>query len=197
VFVTAWVVGLVVGPSAPAATAAATEVHAYYAEGASRILVQAFLVHGVAGIALGVLAVGIPVATRATHTLRSAVTAFGLAAAAASVVQFSLAIAATSNVGATAAATSRAVFQAINVTDTVKLLLLAAFVGAATAAARDSTAAPRWLTVLALALVVLLPLGGAAFLASSTVLTPALYGSLPLLLIWVGATSAVVSRRTH
>lgn len=55
--------------------------------------------------------------------------------------------------------------------------------------------APRRLRALASALVVPLPVGGAAFLVDDDALTAALYVSLPLLHAWAGATGFVVGRR--
>jgi len=104
----------------------------------------------------------------------------------------SRAVAATRDVEHTAASSSRVLFQGINVADTVKLVLLAAFVATATYAARRAGSTPRWLQWVAVAVVALLPLGGAAFLVDNAVLTAALYASLPLLLLWTGATAYVV-----
>lgn len=195
VYVGSWLVGLLVAPSAPAATAAAPAVHAYYAEGASRILFQASLVHGLAGLALAVLAVGVARVTDNGRRHRFTIVLAGLAAAAASLAQLSFAIAATRDVANTAAGTSRAFFSAINVTDTAKLMLLAVFVAAVTLALKNVGIAPRWLTAAAALLVVLLPLGGASFVVSASVLVAALYVSLPLLLVWVAGTSGVIARR--
>ena len=96
-----------------------------------------------------------------------------------------------------AAGTSAALFHAINLADTAKLVLLAGFTGAVTLAASGAGMAPRWLRALTAVLVVLLPVGGAAFLVDNRVLTAALYASLPLLLVWVGSTAFVVGRRAH
>src|SRR5215218_5561048 len=65
-------------------------------------------------------------------------------------------------------------------------------VATATYAARRAGSSPRWLQWVAVAVVALLPLGGAAFLLDNAVLTAALYASLPLLLLWTGATAYVV-----
>jgi hypothetical protein len=196
-YVSAWVAGLLLAPSAPAPDAAASQVHAYYAESASAIVVQASLVHGLAGLALGVLALTVPAATAASTPARRLVTGTGLAAALVSLLQLAFAVVATRDVGHTAAPTSQALFHAINVADTVKLVLLAVFVAAVTSSARRVDMAPRWVQVVALVLAVLLPLGGGAFLVDSAVLTAMLYTSLPLLLVWTGATALVVGLRAH
>ena len=124
-YVAAWLVGLVLAPSAPAADASAAEIHAYYAQSVPAILVQASLVHGVAGLALAVLALAIPSATGAAASARRLILASGLAGAVVSLAQWAFAVAATRDVGHTAAATSQTLFNAINVADTAKLVLLA------------------------------------------------------------------------
>lgn len=196
-YVTAWIVGLMVAPSAPASTASAAQVHAYYADSTPAILLQSFLVHGLAGFALAVLALAIPRATGATRTMGRAVTGFGFAAAVISFVQVAFGIAATQDVESAAATTSQSLFHAINVADTVKIFLLTGFVTAATLAAHRAGIAPHWLRLLTQVLVILLPLGGAAFLIDSPVLTATLYVSLPLLLIWTGGTALIVGWRAR
>lgn len=197
VYVTAWTVGLFVGPAAPAADAPAAAVHSYFAQSPSAIVLQACLVHGLAGLALAALAVAIPRATGASGLSRLAVTVSALSAALVSLLQLGFAVAATHDVEHSAASSSQAFFEAINVADTIKLVLLAAFVATATHAARCAGSSPRWLRLVAAATVVLLPLGGVAFLVDNPVLTAALYASLPLLLLWAGATAYIVGIRAR
>jgi hypothetical protein len=73
--------------------------------------------------------------------------------------------------------------------------LIAGFVVLATSAAASAGMAPRWLRLLGWALAALLPLGGAAFLVDSGILTAALFASPPLLLLWAGAVALIVGRR--
>jgi hypothetical protein len=138
-----------------------------------------------------------PAATGAAASARRLILGSGLAAAAAvSLAQWAFAVAATRDVGHTAAGTSQGRFNAINVADTGKLVLLAGFVTAVTNTARRADMAPRWLRGAAVALAVLLSFGGAAFLVDSAVLTAVLYVSLPLLL-WAGVTAFLVGLRAR
>jgi hypothetical protein len=194
-YVAAWLVGLLAGPAAPAADAAATDIQRYYVGHGTGIVIQSILVHGIAGLALGVLAILIPAATRTTGTLRRAVVGTGLAAAVVSLAQVGFALTAVTGADTATAGTSNTLFDAINRADTVKLVLLAAFIATATTAARRGGLARRWLVALAVVTAVLLPLGGAAFLVDFRVLTAALYVSLPLLLAWAGAIAFSVGRR--
>ena len=196
-YVAAWVVGLLTAPATPAATAPDDVVHGYYLQHGPAILFQSALIHGVAGVALIVLALAVPPATSASPGLRRAVVGFGVAAALVSLLQVGFAVAGVLGAEADAAATSAALFHAINVADTVKLVLLAGFTGAVTIAASRAAMAPGWLRAVTAVLVVLLPVGGAAFLVDNRALTAALYASLPLLLVWVGSTAFVVGRRAH
>jgi hypothetical protein len=75
-------------------------------------------------------------------------------------------------------------FNAINKADTIKLILLAVFAGAASWAASRNGALPRWVAWLGAVTVVFLVAGGPAFLVKSAVLNVALDVSLPLLLLW-------------
>jgi len=69
---------------------------------------------------------------------------------------------------------TRTLFNAINKADTIKLILLAVFVGSASWAAARNGALPRWVTWLGAVTVVFLVVGGLAFLAKSAVLNVAL-----------------------
>jgi hypothetical protein len=88
--------------------------------------------------------------------------------------------------------------HAVDLADAVKLVLLAAFVTAATALAARAGLAPRWLRVIAAVLVVLLPLGGASFVVAEgllgALLGALLVASLPVLLAWAGAVAYLVGR---
>jgi hypothetical protein len=69
---------------------------------------------------------------------------------------------------------TEALFDAINKADTVKLMALAVFVGAASWAAARLGRLPRWLAWEGTVTVVFLVVGGLAFLASSSALNVAL-----------------------
>ena len=94
-------------------------------------------------------------------------------------------------------ATTASLVHAVDVADTVKLVLLAVFVAAVTLAARRAGMLPRWMSGVAIALVVLLPLGGASFLVTNGLLAALLIVSLPVLLVWAGLVALVVGRRAH
>jgi hypothetical protein len=194
-YVAAWVLGLAAAPSAAGMDAAA--VHDLYTAHAPALAVQALLVHGLAGVALAVLALVLPRALGVAGRTAALLRASGLAAAAVSLAQTALTLVALARAGDGAASSTLALVHAVDVADTVKLVLLAVFVPAVTVAARRAGMLPRWTLALAVVLAVLLPLGGASFLVPVTVLGLLLVASLPLLLVWAGTVGLLVGRRAR
>jgi hypothetical protein len=195
VYVLAWIVGPVVAPAAPENSAPAAEIHSYFTAHAGASVVQALLVHGIAGLALIALALGFAAALDDSR-FAGAIRVTGVAAAAVSLVQFGFAVAVAHDITGTDADTARAWFRAINYADTLKLVLLAAFVTVVTEAAGRVGAAPRWLRVLGRVLAPLLVLGGLAFVVDNALLDVLLEISLVILLVWAG-TSAWRIGRSH
>jgi hypothetical protein len=194
-YVLSWSAGLVVAPAAPSPDAPAAEVHAYYVGHADAVLVQSLLVHGLAGVCLGVMAVGMARAFQRDVPLAGWVRGTGLAAALVSFVQVALAIIACTDPGGLRASTSAALFTSINYADTLKLVLLASFAATVTYAGSRSGVFPGWLRFLGRALPPLLVVGGLAFVVTNPVLYGALEVSLVVLLVWAAAASWVVGRR--
>jgi hypothetical protein len=201
VYVAAWISGLLIVPSAPSATGPAGVLHDFYAAHVPVIVVQALLVHGVAAVALAVLAWTLPQAARGTGRPAVLVRATGWAAAAVSLAQVGLTLVATVEVDTAMPAATRDLVHAVDAADAVKLVLLAGFVAAATALAARAGVVRRWLRIVAAALVVLLPLGGASFVVPSSMGISALLSlllvvSLPVLLVWAGTLAYQVGRRS-
>lgn len=192
-YTAAWCVGLLLLPSGPSAGAGDEAVAAHYRSHAVRVATQALLVHAVAGACLAVLAVLVwRAARRDHHALGVAALLAGVGAAVVSLLQAAIAVAAVADAGASPARDLAAAFHAVNRADVAKLVLLAGFVAATT-----RWCGRRTVTVLGVPLVVLLPLGAAAFLRPAPLLQVALTVSLPLLLGWfVAATRAVGSAAT-
>jgi hypothetical protein len=195
VYVLAWVLGLVLGPTAPSPTAPATDIQAFYVEQAGGVVLQSLLVHGVAGIALVLLALGFARALPTWPPEARWIRITGLAAAAVSFVQVGLALIAVAVAGSAAASTSKALFSAVNYADTVKLILLASFAITVTWAGTRAGALPAWVRGLGYVLVPLLILGGLAFVIDSPVLYAILVISLFALLAWAATASWLIGRR--
>lgn len=197
VYVGAWILGLLVAPSAPSQTASDAEVQAFFVNHHSATLIQALLVHGIAGIAFGVFVVALArllVAPR-SNAARSLFLVAGLGAVVVSLVQVGLEIALNRHIaGGGAADTTTTLFHAVNIADTVKLILLGIAIASATRLAAEAGALARWLRWLGYALLPILVVGGLAFVVDSGALTALLDLSLVLLLLWVAAVSVVIGR---
>jgi hypothetical protein len=185
VYLFAWLAGLLVAPATPS-TADAGALHEFFTAHADVFVLQALLVHGLAGLALIGLAVGFGAAVGDGRT-GWWIAATGLAAAGVSLLQVGLGLVAAHDVTHTPATTTTAWLQAVNVADVAKLLLLAALAAATTRAAGRAGRVPRWLHVLGCVLVPLLVVGGLAFLVTNPVLNAVLTVSLPTLLVWSAA----------
>ncbi len=197
VYVAAWLIGLALASSGPAPFDPAAEVHEYFIDHRSVALVQSLLVHGVAGVALIAFAVALSrhLAFEPLHLRGNLVVVSATAAAVVSFVQVGLMVALYSHVGGNGSAGgARSLFNAINKADTLKLVLLAVFVGTVSAASARMGALPRWIGWLGAVLVPLLVVGGLAFVFDVGALDVVLFNSLPLLLIWVAAASVTVLR---
>lgn len=209
VYVVAWIVGLVLAPSGPGPTDPASSVHAYYADHGPVVVAQSLLIHGLAGVCLLVLAWIVPLAlvsgeqrNRVSGDRTSGasgdpwsrwVRVTGFSAAAVSLVQVGLATRAVLGADVDTAATSHAWLWGINHLDTLKLVLLAAFVARVTGLLRtveEGSTPGRWLVWVGNVLIPLLVLGGLTFMFPSAAVAPllnaALTLSLLLLLVWAG-----------
>jgi hypothetical protein len=193
-YVFAWIAGLTLGTSSLGADATDAAVRAHYVTEATVVALQATLVHLVAGSALAVLTLGVAPLLSGPRA-RSATLVAGLLAGVLSMAQALVAYAAAAGAADRPAAWSRSMLDTITTLDTVKLLLLAAFVGLVSATLH-SVRLPRSGRVVGIVTSVLLVLGAASFVVSSGGLQAALALSLVLLLAWV-ATLGVVVRRAR
>jgi len=192
-YVGAWLVGLALAPAAPSPDAAAGDVARHYLDNGAAVLASSTLVHGVAGVALGVFAVSLATSVRVRGGLRRAVIGTGLAASAASLAQVVIAATAVSVSDADVQRTA-SLFDALNLTDVLKIALLASFVAVASTAFGRVRRLPRWLRLLATALAPLLVVGSAALVAPGPILSGALAASLVGLLVWTGSLGVVLRR---
>lgn len=107
-----------------------------------------------------------------------------------------LAVATWTHVGGHGSASgTRGLFNAINKADTVKLILLAVFIAAATIAARRLQAFPRWVLWEGIIAVPVLVIGGLAFVIDAAALDLFLALSLVLVVVWAAAASITILRR--
>jgi hypothetical protein len=195
-YVGAWLAGLFATPAVPSGASAA-EVHAHIADHPVGSLIQSLLVHGVAGAALGVLAVTLArlTARRVGGRGLGLLAGTGITAAVLSWVQVALLVVLVAGIDTASPSRTAALRNAIDLVDGAKLVTLAVFVVAATVVGRRTGLGTRWLTVLASVLAPLLVAGAASFLVDLQLLSATLYVSLPLLLLVVGGTGVMAERR--
>jgi len=191
-YVLAWLIGLFLAPSAPDPYGSAGTIKAYFSAHRSAAMIQSVFIHGLAGAALLGLTAALwsYLAAGDTTVARRLMLAAGVLAAIVSFLQVAFMIGIYVRAGRHGSADgTRTLFNAINKADTVKLILLAVFVGAASWAASRNGALPRWVVWTGAVTVVFLVVGGLAFVVKSGVLNVALTISLPLLLLWAAVAS--------
>lgn len=192
VYVLAWLIGLFLAPSAPDPFGSAGTINAYFSAHRPAAMIQSLFIHGLAGVVLLGLTAALwaYLAAGDTAVPRRLMLAAGVLAAVVSFLQVAFMIGIYVHVGQHGSSDgTRTLFNAINKADTIKLILLAVFVSAASWAAARNGALPRWVAWLGAVTVVFLVVGGLAFLVNSGVLNLALDVSLPLLLLWAAAAS--------
>src|SRR3954447_8933329 len=198
VYVAAWLIGLGTTPAAPQSDAADATIQAFYADHGPATMLQATLVHGIAGVALAVFVACLVrrlAAGRADRT-RAVLLGAGLGAAGVSLVRYAMEIALNRVSAGGRVSASASLFHAVNTADTVKLVLLGIAIAAASRLAADAGVLPRWVRALGYALLPILVVGGAAFVLTSAALDAVLAASLLLLLVWVGAVTFTMTRAT-
>lgn len=202
VFVAAWVVGLLVAPSSPAATDPASSISSYYLAHRRAAMLQTFLVDGVAGAALLVFAAALKGSLRkfqgASLALSDVVLGAGVAAASVSFLQAAVGEVLANRVAGTRDAVAvGTLFDVVNEADAFKLVALAVMIGAVAVLAFEARALPRWLGWASAVLSPALAVGGLGFVINNAGLTDALFVLLPLLLVWVAVVSIVMWRRNR
>lgn len=212
VYVGAWLVGLAIAPSSPDIFAPAAEVYASFAAHREAAVVQSLFVHGVAGVALCVWTVaayrcigtsdtgisvdpGTNVAGRTGWTGRVECARWGgLLASGLSLVQVALQLWAVHQLDLGSVGGVDDAFDTISRVDSAKLLALAVLVGGYSGAAVQASGRPRAMAGAGALTAVLLAVSAMSFLFEVTLLALFLYASLPLLLIWAGAMTVVLTR---
>lgn len=192
VYVIAWVIGLLISPSSPAPTASTGEITTYLVGNRGAVMIQTYLIDGVAAVALIVFAADLRSVVRRFDEGVWPSVLIGAAVAAASVSLvlgifgqvLANHIAATGDAGAI-----RALLQLDTEADTYKLLPLGAFVAATSIVVLRTGALTRWIGCAGGVLAPVLVIVGWSFPLNGSILTTALAVSLVGLLLWVASVS--------
>jgi uncharacterized protein len=191
VYVGVWLLGLGVAAGSVDRGLDDDGVRSAVVEHGSAVLLQATLVHGVAGVALLAIVTGLAPLLAGRGARRLLLVA-GVGAAVLSLVQWAVAVLMTAGAASHEPAWSVALLRTVDSVDVVKLLLLAGTVGAAGAAA---TGLPRWWRRLSWVTGALLLVGAGGLIVPAPVLTAVLALSLVALLCWAGSLAVVARPR--
>ena len=199
IYVVAWIVGLVIAFGYPAADASGATWITFLKGNQGLVILQEYLIHGVAAIALIVFAAGVYAFLRqqaADRFLPSLVLLGAAAAASVSLVQATVGQVTADKASATGDQPLVVTLLAIdNQADTFKLLGLALLVAAATVGLWRVGAVASWVRWGGLATAALLLLGSWSFPLNSAALGIALDLSLLALLAWVLTVAILLFRR--
>lgn len=202
VYVVAWLIGLAIGltTSAPGPSDSVTTMAAYFSSHRQLAMIQAYLLDGIAGIALIVFAAALRSALRRfegeSATMSDILFGAGVAAGTVSLLQGLFTQVLADHVAAMGnPAAIRALFDLNNEGDTYKLLALGVFLGAVALLVLRTQALPQWLGWVAAVLAPLLVIAGWNFALSSSVQYLAYAVLLLVLLLWVAAMSVASLQR--
>ena len=197
-YTAAWLIGLGVWPSNLDVAATGSQVVTAYAGHRGVAMLQSLLVHGVAAVALAVVALALGQAAArglGAERLARATVVAGVGAAVVSLLQCALGLALAGWVVPDGdASRAGSLFAAINRLDGVKMLALAAMAATGAALARRTAVLPGWLGYMGGLLAVALVVSGVGYLLMSSALAPAAFVSGPLLLLWVTGVGISLGR---
>lgn len=197
-FVGAWIVGLILANGGPDPSDSASTIAAYYDSHEVKSIIATLLIDGVAGLAILAIAYCLwRYLGEEQNELRQAVLWAGIGAGLASLVQMVVGVLMSYRAAnGSSDEHVKTLFKVLNNGDTVKIILLAIMIAAASILARRSDAFPRWFAVGGLIFAPLLAVSGLAFPLNSDALYASLAVTLILLLLWVIAETVIIARRS-
>lgn len=199
-YVAVWVIGLFipVGTLSPSMSNAELQ-QILLANQAARI-VQVYLIDGIAGVSILLFAVGVSSLLQSSGEKNRAwvVLGAGIAVGTISLVQAGVQqTLVNSDLLASAETPFRTLLVLVNQIDIFKLMALALLSVSTSILGLRTRLIPVWINWLGILLTIALILGGLSFVFSNSLLTAVLFASLPMLLVWVGAVSMVMMKRSQ
>lgn len=196
IYVATWIVGLLIESGVPAPSAGGPAVLAYFTAHRKSHMIQAYLIDGIAGIAILLFSAAMADHFRKANSespLLHVVLGAGIAATSISLVQAGFQQALNNpDILAGDGSSLKIILILVNQIDAFKLLALAALSGATSMLVFSTKAIRAWLGWLGTVLSLMLVIGGLSFTSTAPLLTSVLFVSLPLLLFWVGAMSVSI-----
>lgn len=197
-YVIVWVIGLLIPTGTLTPSMSNAELQQVLLANQLARLIQVYLIDGVAGIAILLFAVAVAslFQTAEEKPLARVVLSAGVVAGTISLVQAAVQQTLVNpDLLALADTPFRTLLVLVNQIDTFKLMALALLSISASVLGMRTRLIPAWVNWLGILLTFALILGGLSFAFANSMFTAVLFASLPMLLMWVGAVSAVGMRR--
>lgn len=197
-YVIVWVIGLLIPTGTLSPSMSNLELQQVLLANQLARWIQVYLIDGMAGIAILLFAVATAslFQTAEEKTLARVVLSAGVIAGAISLVQAAVQQTLVSpDLLASAETPFRTLLALVNQIDTFKLMALALLSLSTSILGLRTRLIPVWVNWFGILLAVALILGGFSFTFANSMLTAVLFASLPMLLVWVGAVSAIGMRQ--
>ncbi|MBE0669940.1 MAG: hypothetical protein IH588_05070 [Anaerolineales bacterium] len=197
-YVAVWVIGLLIPTGTLSPSMSNAELQQVLLANQQARLIQVYLIDGVAGISILLFAVATASLFQSAEDRNLARVAMsaGVVAGTISLVQAGIQQTLVStDLLASTETPFRMLLVLVNQIDTFKLMALALLSISTSILGLRTRLTSAWINGLGIILAIALILGGLSFAFANSLLTAILYASLPMLLVWVGAVSAVGLRQ--
>lgn len=197
-YVIVWVIGLLIPTGTLSPSMSNAELQQVLLANQLARLIQVYLIDGIAGVSILLFAVAVAslFQTAEEKMFAHVVLGAGVVAGAISLVQAGVQQTLVNpDLLAFAETPFRTLLVLVNQIDTFKLMALALLSISTSILGVRTRLIPAWVNWFGIVLTLALILGGLSFAFANSMLTAALFASLPMLLMWVGAVSAVGMRR--
>lgn len=198
-YVAVWVIGLLIPTGSPTASMSNAELQQILLANQMARTVQVYLIDGIDGISILLFAVAAVRLFQRADEKSSVYVVLGAGIAAGTISLTQAGVQQTlvnSDLLASAETPFRTLLVLVNQIDTFKLMALALLSISTSLLGLRTRLIPAWINWLGIILAIALLLGGLSFATANSMLTTVLFASLPMLLIWVGAVSVAMTRKT-
>jgi hypothetical protein len=200
IYIIVWVIGLSLPTGTLSLSMSNAELQRVLFANQLARLIQVYLIDGVAGISILLFAVAAASLLQSAEEkpLARVVFSAGMVAGAISLVQAAVQqTLVNTDLLASAETSFRTLLVLVNQIDTIKLMALALLSVSTSILGLRTCLIPVWVNWLGVILGIALLLGGLSFAFVNSMLTIILFVSLPMLLVWVGAVSVVMMKKTQ